>query len=71
MGEGVETFNRHGAAVSSLHSSLAAVMAFAQQLAAPPVFELQPCPPQKSHDAEQHLKKRSGYERLSKQRVAR
>lgn len=56
VGEGVAVFNRHGAATSSLHSSLALVMALAQQWLAPPVFELHPCPPQNSHEAEQHLK---------------
>ena len=55
VGGGVEMFSRHGAAPSSLHSFSALVMALAQQLLAPPGLELQPCPPQDSHEAAQHL----------------
>ena len=48
-------FRRHGASPSWLHSFWALVIALAQQSLAPPGLELQPCPPQDPHEAEQHL----------------
>ena len=46
---------RHGASFSGLQNSSAFVMAFAQQLPAPPDWEEQPLPPHGSQKDAQHL----------------